>query len=105
MTLHAEISIVPISKDHDSTSMSKGVAAAFEAISKIESLKTTLTALGTQIEAKDLADILRAIEAAHRAAKSAGALRIISTIKIDERLDKDQSLQDKIISVKQKLGE
>jgi uncharacterized protein (TIGR00106 family) len=104
MTVHAEISIVPISISHD-TSMSKEVAAAFDAISKIKDLKATLTALGTQIEARDLEGVLQAIGVAHNAAKSEGALRVISTIRIDERLDKDQSLQDKVMSVKQKLGE
>jgi uncharacterized protein (TIGR00106 family) len=102
MTVHAEISIVPIAGRRD-TSMSKEVAAAFEAIHKIKSLKASLTALGTQIEAKDLDSILRAIEAAHQAAKSAGAKRVISTIRIDERLDKTQTLQDKVKSVRQKL--
>ena len=104
MTVHAEISIVPISTSHD-TSMSREVAAAFDAISKIKDLKATLTALGTQIEARDLGGVLQAIEVAHQAAKSAGALRVISTIRVDERLDKEQTLQDKVISVKQKLGE
>ena len=104
MTVHAEISIVPISTSHD-TSMSREVAAAFDAISKIKDLKATLTALGTQIEARDIDGVLQAVEVAHRAAKTAGALRVISTIRIDERLDKDQTLQDKIMSVKQKLGE
>lgn len=83
--------------------MSKEVAAAFDAIRKIKNVKATLTALGTQIEAKDLGSVLLAVEAAHWAAKSAGARRVISTVRIDERLDKDQTLQDKVRSVKQKL--
>ncbi len=102
MTVHAEISIVPISGRHD-TSMSKEVAAAFDAIHKIRSLKANLTALGTQIEAKDIGSVLQAVEAAHQAAKSAGAKRVISTVRIDERLDKTQTLQDKIKSVKRNL--
>lgn len=83
--------------------MSKEVAAAFDAIRKIKNVKTTLTALGTQIEAKDLGSVLQAVDAAHMAAKSAGARRVISTVRIDERLDKSQTLQDKIRSVKRKL--
>jgi uncharacterized protein YqgV (UPF0045/DUF77 family) len=47
--------------------------------------------------------VLQAVDAAHLAAKSAGARRVISTVKIDERLDKSQTLQDKIRSVKRKL--
>jgi uncharacterized protein (TIGR00106 family) len=103
MTVHAEISIVPISKGLD-TSMSKEVAAVFDAISKIKGLKATLTALGTQIEAKDLQGVLQAIEVSHLTAKSKGALRVISNIRIDERLDKEQTLQDKVMSVQQKLA-
>lgn len=102
MTVHAEISIVPISGGRD-TSMSKEVAAAFDAIRKTRNLKADLTALGTQVEAKDLGCVLQAVKAAHRAAKSAGAKRVISTVRIDERLDKTQTLQDKVKSVKRKL--
>jgi uncharacterized protein (TIGR00106 family) len=102
MTVHAEISIVPIAGGRD-TSMSKEVAAAFNAIRKTRNLKADLTALGTQVEAKDLGSVLQAVKAAHRAAKSAGAKRVISTVRIDERLDKDQTLQDKVKSVRRKL--
>lgn len=102
MTVHAEISIVPIAGGRD-TSMSKEVAAAFDAIRKTRNLKADLTALGTQVEAKDLGSVFQAVKAAHRAAKSAGARRVISTVRIDERLDKAQTLQDKVKSVRRKL--
>jgi uncharacterized protein (TIGR00106 family) len=102
MTVHAEISIVPITGDRD-TSMSKEVAAAFDAIRKTRNIKANLTALGTQLEARDLGSVLQAVKAAHQAAESAGARRVISTVRIDERLDKVQTLQDKIKSVKRKL--
>lgn len=102
MTVHAEISIVPITGGK-STSMSKQVAAAFHAIRKIENIKADLTALGTQVEAADLASILKAVEAAHAAAISAGAKRVITTVRIDDRRDKTQTLQDKVKSVSRKL--
>ncbi|MGI0014289.1 MAG: MTH1187 family thiamine-binding protein [Nitrososphaera sp.] len=102
MTVHAEISIIPIAKGHD-PGMSKEVAAAFDAIRKVPGIRATLTALGTQIEASSFDDVLKAIKAAHDAARSAGADRVISTIRIDERHDKSQTLQDKIQSVEQKL--
>jgi uncharacterized protein (TIGR00106 family) len=85
MTVHAEISILPIAGGRD-TSMSKEVAAAFYAIRKTRNLKANLTALGTQVEAGDLGSVLQAVKAAHQAAKSAGARRGISTIRIDDRL-------------------
>jgi uncharacterized protein (TIGR00106 family) len=102
MTVHAEISIVPITGGRD-TSISKEVAAAFDAIRKTRNIKANLTALGTQVEARDLGSILQAVKAAHQTSKSAGARRVISTVRIDERLDKVQTLQDKVKSVKRKL--
>jgi uncharacterized protein (TIGR00106 family) len=102
MTVHAEISIVPFGGSRD-TSMSKEVAAAFDAIRKTRNLKANLTALGTQVETRDLGSVLQAVKVAHQAAKSAGARRVISTVRIDERLDNVQTLQDKVKSVKRKL--
>lgn len=83
--------------------MSKQIAAAFDAIRKIKNVKADLTALGTQVEAKNLASVLQAVEAAHLAARSAGAKRIISNVRIDDRRDKTQTLQDKVTSVRRKL--
>jgi uncharacterized protein (TIGR00106 family) len=105
MAVHAEISLIPISKSRNgSTGMSREIAIAFNAIKETKGIKSvTLTALGTQIEAESIAPILTAIRAAHVSVKRAGAARIISNVKIDERLDKDQSLAGKIRSVKKKM--
>jgi uncharacterized protein (TIGR00106 family) len=101
-TLHAEISIVPIGTG--STGISKEVAAAFDAIRKTKDIKTTkLTAMGTQIETNDMRAILNAIEAAHQAVKLTGAKRIISSIKIAERLDASKTLEDAVGSVTEKF--
>jgi uncharacterized protein (TIGR00106 family) len=87
-----------------STGISKEVAAAFDAIRKTKDIKTTeLTAMGTQIEANDMRAILNAIEAAHQAVKLTGAKRIISSIKIAERLDASKTLEDAVGSVTEKL--
>ena len=93
---------MPISGGRD-TNMSKEVAAAFDAIRRTRNIKANLTPLGTQIEARDLGGILQAVKAAHQAAKSAGAQRVISTVRIDERLDKTQTLEAKVRSVRRKL--
>ena len=101
-TLHAEISIVPVGTG--STSISKEVAAAFEAIRKTKDIKTIkLTAMGTQIEARNMRAILNAIEAVHQAVKSTGAKRIVSTIRIAERLDASRTLEDDVGSVNERL--
>ena len=62
MAVHAEISVIPIS---NGSSMSKEVAATFDAISKTQGVKATLTALGTKLEARDLDAVLAAVRAAH----------------------------------------
>ena len=102
-TLHAEISILPIGTDN--TSISKEVAAAFDAIRKTKDIKTAkLTAMGTQIEANNIRAILNSIEAAHQAVKSTGAKRMISSIRIAERLDASRTLEDEVKSVTEKLS-
>jgi uncharacterized protein (TIGR00106 family) len=101
-TFHAEISVIPIGTS-SGTSMSKEIAAAFDAIRKIKDIKSMLTPMGTQIETNNFANILTAIEAAHQAIRLAGAKRIITTVRIDERLDRSTSLEEKVDSVLQKL--
>lgn len=102
-TVNAEISIVPIGTSD--TSMSKEIAAAYDAIRNIKNLKkVTLTPMSTQVESDKLDHVFQAIHAAHNSAKSAGAKRVISTIRIDERLDKPNTLDEKIQSVKTKVS-
>jgi uncharacterized protein (TIGR00106 family) len=116
--VHAEISVIPIRSatiisnelreeetkpTTTATSMSKEIAVAFDAISQIKDIKATLTSMGTQIESNNIQNVLKAVEAAHQAVKEIGVKRIISTLRIDERLDKAYTLEDKVKSVKEKL--
>jgi|ERR671925_2369340 uncharacterized protein (TIGR00106 family) len=99
----AEISIEPIGTSD--TSIGKEIAAAYDAIRGIQNLKrVTLTPMSTQIESYNLDDIFHAIRVAHNSAKSAGVKRIISTIRIDERFDKPNTLEEKVQSVKAKVS-
>jgi uncharacterized protein (TIGR00106 family) len=97
----AEISLVPLTKGK--LSMSDEIAGAFEAIKKTKGLKVTLTGMGTQVESPNLKTILDAVEAAHEAVTKVGASRIISTVRIDQRLDKMHTLEDRVKVVKRKL--
>ena len=101
-TVNAEISITPIGTSE--TSIGKEIAAAYDAIRNITKLKkVTLTPMSTQIESDNLEDIFQAIHVAHNSVKSVGAKRLISTIRIDERLDKPNTLDDKVQSVETKV--
>ena len=102
----AEISIIPIGKIHSNeddalqTSLSKEISLAFNAIKELKEVKVIMTAMGTEIEANNLQDILKSVETAHKAMRDIGVKRIISTIRIDERLDKTETLEDRVNSVK-----
>lgn len=98
----AEISIIPITTNGD-TSMSKEIALVYNAISQIQGLKTILTAMGTQIESNNLDNILQAIKISHLTLRNIGIERIISSIRIDERLGKNNTLKRKVNSVKDKI--
>ena len=98
----AEISIIPITTSGD-TSMSKEIALVYNAINKIQGLKTVLTAMGTQIESNELDNILKAIKISHTTLRNIGIERILSSIRIDERPDKSNTLDGKINSVKLKI--
>lgn len=98
----AEISIIPITTNGD-TSMSKEIALVYNAISQIQGLKTILTAMSTQIESNNLDNILQAIKISHLTLRNIGIERIISSIRIDERLGKNNTLERKVNSVKDKI--
>jgi uncharacterized protein (TIGR00106 family) len=100
----AEISIIPITTNNSGdTSMSKEIALVYDAISQIQGLKTILTAMGTQVESNNLDNILQAIKISHTTLRNIGIERIISSIRIDERLGKINTLEGKIKSVKDKI--
>ena len=92
----AEFSIHPIGTG---TSVGPYVKRALQAISKIEGLEYQVTPMATILEAQDVSTILKAVEASHEAVRSMGAKRISSTLRIDERLDKLRTMNDKTESV------
>ena len=74
-----------------------------EAIKKVKGIKVMVTGMSTQMEANSIQVILKAIEFAHRSLKDKGIPRIISSIRIDERFDKSETLEDRAKSVQEKL--
>jgi len=86
-----------------SSSLSAYVAGV-ERILRDSGLKHELTAMGSIIEG-DLDAILRVIREMHEQPFGQGAVRVSTLIKIDDRRDKKASMDAKIRSVRQKLGE
>lgn len=83
------------------TSLS-GYVAGVERKLKEYGLKTMLTPMGTIVEG-DLDVVLQAVRAAHEVPFSQGALRVGTTLRIDERRDKEITMEGKVRSVEEKL--
>ena len=96
----AELTIIPIGTS--GTSLSNYIAAAVAALDG-NGIKYELTGMGTLLESNDLEKIFMAIKSAQEAVFNAGAERVVTNIKIDERRDLNRSIEDKIYSVTSKL--
>jgi uncharacterized protein (TIGR00106 family) len=83
-------------------SVSQYVARAITILEQEKDLKHELTGMGTIIEG-DLDRILAAVRKMHEEVFKEGAARVITTIKIDDRRDKAQSVKAKLASVRKKL--
>lgn len=91
----ASLSIAPLGKG---TSVSRYVKIVLE-ILKQEHITYTTNAMSTVIETKDIETLFGVIQKAHHAVASAGAERIITEIKIDDRRDKEATINKKLQSV------
>jgi uncharacterized protein (TIGR00106 family) len=85
----AQISVVPVGAE--ATSMRAYVEKAIEAI-RSSGVKSRVTEMGTNVEGS-LDDVLRAFKAAHDACTAAGAQRVMATLRIDDRLDRPETLE------------
>jgi len=91
----AEVSIIPIGTK--STSLSSYVAACIRALEG-SGLTYKVHGMGTNIEGnlKDLFDVILKM---HEVPFEAGALRVVTSIKIDDRRDKAASAKEKVQAV------
>lgn len=98
MKVIVDFSIIPIGVG---VSLSKYVAEC-EKIFKGAGLKFVLHANGTNIEG-EWDDVFKAIKSCHEKLHQMGVPRISSNLQIGTRVDRDQSMEDKIKSVEEKL--
>ena len=94
-----QISVVPIGTGE--TSLSAYVADCIRILKK-ERVRYELTSMGTNIEG-NLKDLLRIAFKMHQAPFRKGALRVLTTLKIDDRRDKKGTLRGKKKAVEEKL--
>jgi len=99
MVAITEVSIIPVGTK--TPSVSKYVAQALKPLME-EDIKVALTPMSTVIEG-DLDKVLSLVRQMHENAFSDDVMRVITTIKIDDRRDKPSSIGAKIESLKRKL--
>ena len=87
-----QLSIAPIGTG---TSLSSYVRIVIDILRK-EHVKFQTNAMATIIETQDLPTLFQVVQKAHEAVVSAGAKRIITEIKIDDRRDKDATMESKV---------
>lgn len=96
----AEVAIIPLGTG--STSVSQYVADCHKVLEDEKRIKLVLTPMGSVLEG-DLDIIFEAIRRMHEVPFEKGAMRVSTTIRIDDRRDKNASIEQKLASVKEKL--
>ena len=98
--ISAELTIIPIGTSK--TSLSRYIAAAVSALDKA-GVKYEISGMGTIMESDNTEKLFDAIKIAHEAVFQEGAKRVATSVKIDDRRDKEESLEEKVLSVKEKM--
>jgi uncharacterized protein (TIGR00106 family) len=96
-----EISIVPIGTE--STGVSRFVAECVKIVEQ-QGLTYEVTSMGTEVEGA-VDDLLKLAAQMHRAPFTQGAQRVLTTIRIDERRDKELRIAGKREAVLKRLRE
>jgi len=100
MNVMIDLCVVPVGVG---TSVSAHVTACQRVLQEA-GLSHQLHAYGTNIEG-DWDEVFAAVKRCHEVVHEMGAVRISSSMRIGTRTDRDQTMDDKINSVKSKLSE
>jgi uncharacterized protein (TIGR00106 family) len=98
MKVIADVCIIPMGIG---TSVSKEVTAC-EKVLRESGLKTQLHAYGTNVEG-EWEQVFDAVRKCHELLHAMGVPRISTSIKVGSRVDKAQTMEDKVRSVEEKL--
>jgi len=94
-----EISVVPLGTSSPSVS---GFVAGAVKVARDSGLSVTLTPMGTVVTGA-VDELLALAAKMHKSALSGGVQRVVTSIKIDDRTDKELDPEGKIASVEKKL--
>jgi uncharacterized protein (TIGR00106 family) len=93
----AEISTFPVGET--GTSLSKFVKEAVKEIDKYPNIRVIHHPMGTVLEADSIDIILDVTKVAHKAIINAGAFRVVTQLRIDDRRDKPRKMEDKLKAI------
>ncbi len=96
----AAVSLSPVGVG---VSISRYVTAALRVVRDQDRVRYRLDPMFTTLEG-DLADIYELVARMQEAVFAAGAERVGTVIKLDDRRDRDVRMQDKVRAVEEKLG-
>lgn len=91
----ADVSVVPLGVG---TSVSEYVKKAVRALDG-SGLKVLHGPMSTSLEAKTVDEVFAAVRKAHEAVIAAGAKRVVTTVKIDDRRDKEHTMASKLSAI------
>ena len=91
----AQLSIAPVGKG---TSLSRYVELVIETLKK-ENIKFETNAMATVIETEDLTTLFSVVQKAHTVVLESGVERVITELKIDDRRDKNVTIESKLNSI------
>ncbi|MFZ5642221.1 MAG: MTH1187 family thiamine-binding protein [Bacillota bacterium] len=95
-----EVSIVPIGTE--TPGLSQFVAGCLKVVKEEKNISFQLNPMGTVLEG-DLETILKVIRKMHEQPFLSGALRVLTTIRIDDRRDRELTMSGKVEAVIKKL--
>jgi uncharacterized protein (TIGR00106 family) len=93
----AELTVVPLGTA--SPSVSRYVAACLEPLKNAHDVRFQITPMGTVLEGP-LERVMDLAIKMHEVPFGMGALRVVTTIKIDDRRDRMPRMEDKVAAVK-----
>jgi len=101
MPVMVEITVVPVGTA--TPSVGAIIAEAVRVLADYPQIEHDLSAMGTTLVG-EMSDVLAACGAMHNAVLAAGASRCYTTIKIDQRTDKESTTESKVASVQRYLA-
>lgn len=94
------VSVIPLTKG---ASVSALVAKCVKVLEQFPDLKYTLTPMSTQIEGPN-DRLFEAVKVMHEAPFKEGCQRVYTVLTLDDRRDKELTLDGKVFAVKEKLS-